>query len=179
MSIDGFHVTKTRYHAGQVAQVGTGQSTHFYAGLEMADNLAGEERLERHRPDGAPCRRSCIYVFQSLETCSFYGSTQHPDAEVYYYRVRMTGAVKAPMVLVDAIRRQVDPSASQVERMAREYWSPTRDWQVWEYLTETVEVMEEVQPLAANSSAVMMAQCSYQSDHELAKSFCREAMLSK
>lgn len=177
MSIVGFHVSRYEYTPGQVIKISPDRVTHFHAALEEANNIAAEDRLKPHRPDGVPCRTNCIYVFETLADCSLYGSSQHQNAEVHYYRVRMEKAAKVPMVLVDQIRQQVDPTPAQIERMASEYWRPSEPWEFWEYVTDAIEIVDEVSPLDMGSFEVMGAQGSYIDDNERAKEFCQAVML--
>jgi hypothetical protein len=179
MSIEGFHVSRIKYDRDQVVGRDPGQITHFHAALEQDKNLAGEERLERHRPDGAPCRKSCVYVFETLEMCSLYGCSQHKAKPVFYYRVWADYAARVPMILVDAIRRQVNPTDEQVERMAREYWHPTLAWEIWEYITDGIVIVEEVKPFGPDSFEVLRAQGSYIDENDLANRFCKAVMQGK
>jgi hypothetical protein len=179
MSLNGFHVSMTVYQPGQVVRVDPGQVTHFHATLEKANNTAGEERLERHRPADAPCRKNCIYVFEDLESCSLYAVSQHKAADVHFYHVKMDRAVRVPMILVDAIRRQQNPSEPQAEYMAREYWHPTQLWEFWELLTDAIEIVDEVRPFAPDSFEVIGAQGSYMDDNDRANQFCRTVMAGK
>ncbi len=118
MSIEGFHVSRYEYATGQVIKVNQDRVTDFHTALEHANNTTAEDRLKPHRPDGDPCRTNCIFVFGTLADCSLYGSSQYKDEKVHYYHVQMETATKLPMVVVDQIRKQVDPTPAQVERMA-------------------------------------------------------------
>ena len=179
MTIEGFHVSRYNYVPGEIVKIEPNRITHFHTALEQTNNVAAEDRLKPYRPNGVPCRTNCIFVFGSLAECSLYGSSEHKNQKVYYYRVRMESATAVPMVLVDHIRKQVEPSARQVEQMAREYWQPTNPWEFREYLTEAIEVAETVEPLDVGSFEVMGAQCSFGNDNELARKFCHHVMNSE
>jgi hypothetical protein len=179
MSIEGFHVSTNQYRPGQVVRVDPGQVTHFQAALEKSRNVAGEERLERHRPSAAPSRKTSVYLFETLEICSLYGSSQHKEGRVSYYRVEADKTARVPMVLVDAIRRQANPTDGHVERMVREYWHPTLGWEIWEHLADAIEILEEVKPFAPHSFEVMGAQGSYTDDNDMANRFCAATMQGK
>jgi hypothetical protein len=179
MTVEGYHVSRYEYAPGQRVRLDPGQVTHFHDVLGAAGNIAGEERLNAHRPARWPCRYTCLYAFGTLADCSLYGGSQHKDEKVHYYRVRMDNAVRVPMVLVDQIRKQVDPTAAQTEQMAREYWQPSREWAYWEYLTDEIEIVEQVEPLGMGDFEVIGAQGSYIDDNELAKEFCRAVMEGK
>jgi hypothetical protein len=176
MSIEGYHVSRYEYAPGKVIKIKPGRITHFHTALEQAKNVAAEDRLKPHKPANAPCRMNCIYVFGNLGDCSIYGSSEHKEEKVYYYRVRMEKATQVPMVLVDHIRKQVDPTDAQVGMMAREYWQPSLEWEYWEYLTDAMEILEEVEPLDMNSMEAMTSQCSFGSDGERASKFCVAVM---
>jgi len=179
MTIEGYHVSRYEYVPGQRVRLDAGQVTHFHDSLEAAGNIVGEDCLNAHRPAGWPCRYTCLYAVRTLSDCSLYGSSQHKDEKVHYYRVRMDKAVRVPMVLVDQIRKQVNPTAAQIEQMAREYWQPSKEWSYWEYLTDEIEIVEKVEPLSMDDFAVIGAHGSYIDDNELAKEFCRAVVSGK
>jgi hypothetical protein len=176
MTIEGFHVSRYEYAPGQIIEIGPDRITHFHSALEQANNVAAEDRLKPYRPEGVACRTNCIYAFDNLANCSIYGSSQHPNEKVHYYRVLMEAAAAVPMVLVDQIRAQLDPTDEQIKQMAQEYWEPTKLWKFIEYLTDAIEVSEVVQPVDMGSFEAMGAQCSFANDIELAKEFCQFVM---
>jgi hypothetical protein len=176
MCIKAFHVSPYQYARCRVIKCDPGRVPDFQAALKRTNNVAAEERLNPHRPDGVPCRSTCLFVFATLAECSLYGSSQHKHETVHYYRVRTDAATKAPMTLVDQIRKQVEPTPAQVERMAREYWQPTEPWKFWEYLTDAIEIVDEIQPLDMGSLEVIGAQGFYIDDNDRAMEFCRAVM---
>lgn len=176
MSIEAFHVSRYEYAPGEVLTIEFGRVTHFHAALQKENNVAAEDRLMPYRPKGVPCRTNCIYAFETLADCSLYGCSQHKDRTVHYYRVMMQNATKVPMVLVDQIRKQENPTHAQIERMAQEYWQPSMNWHYWEYITDTTQIIENVKPLSMDSFEVIGAQGSYIDDNNLAMEFCKAVM---
>jgi hypothetical protein len=52
-------------------------------------------------------------VCETLADCSLYGVSQYRNEKVHYYRVKFETGTKVPMILVDLIRKQTNPTPAQ------------------------------------------------------------------
>lgn len=74
------------------------------------------------------------------------------------------------MILVDATRKALaEGNIEKAERLAAEYWTPTRDWSFWEYTSPDIVVVEELSwPDAMQQTS---ASLSYQGDSKRLREF--------
>jgi hypothetical protein len=109
----------------------------------VASHEEVEDLLETMRPSSAPARRVSYFSFPTLGQCAAYaGAGDGLPAVLRYYRASMSASWRAPMTLMPV---PVD-SAHAAERLAREYWEPTVNWNFWEYFGLEMTVEEEVPP---------------------------------
>lgn len=170
--LDLFHVSRDVYPPGKLIRLSEDQKTRFHEMLAgRTDGLAGEERLQRYRPDGAQSRLRTQYAFGAVGDCRLFGETQYRNTELHYYRVRMPHPTKVPMVLVDVVKRVDGRNEEEIRRLAEEYWQPTLPWEVWEYLDEEMEIVEEVPAPSDGSWEFTEAVCSWDNDVRRAATF--------
>lgn len=133
-------------------------------------NVWIEEEFERSRGGGSSSRLDALFAGANGADCvKFLVAQQGYDNEpVHLYRVEMPASVRHPMALIDAARRNWGrPDA--LRDIVEEYWQPTRIWRFWEYLGQSMTVVEELDL----PSTVMLAGAShrYNLDHDLAAQF--------
>ncbi|MBL7839214.1 MAG: hypothetical protein JNJ75_03645 [Cyclobacteriaceae bacterium] len=133
-----YHVSKEDYSPGAIV------STNKYFEITVArGNEWVEDVLERHRPEGAPSRSTCVFTFPELQLALAYGSRL--PQPVYYYVVEIPDKHhKCPMVLCEAIRSRGRYDGI-TQQLCKEYWTPTLEWQVYELLTSSFKVIEKLQ----------------------------------
>jgi hypothetical protein len=166
-----FHVSTQKYSAGQIIRIPEGTATNYMQKLMAANNMRGEDLLEDRRPPQAPTRCGTQYAFADLYDCRNYGESQYKGQELYYYRVSMTNPTAAPMALIDVMKQQ-EATGEELKIMVAQYWNPTEDWEVLEYLSATMKILEEVPAPVSDDMRLHGATYSYQRDIERAKRFC-------
>jgi len=55
---------------------------------------------------------------------------------------------RAPFRIIHELQNRLDSSRA-VERLVEEYWSPTKDWNFFEYFGPSFSVLEEMPPVSA------------------------------
>lgn len=107
--------------------------------------------LERARPKHMASRLSCIFACTSPQQADVYLDGElglsTPTVARFLYALEAKAASSAhPMCLVDAVKRSLnDGDTNRADRLAAEYWSPTRKWRFNEYLCTGVTAIDEVQ----------------------------------
>ena len=97
-------------------------------------------QLDKARPEGVLSRIKCIYLFSNLEQCKEYARNVGFD---HIYTVCPSDEVYGPypMTLVTTLFKCQETIR---ENVIKEYWNHTQKWNVYEYLTASIVVVEEV-----------------------------------
>jgi len=130
-------------------------------------NVWIEEEFERSRAGRSSSRLDALFAGADGADCVKFLMVQrgYDNEPIHLYRVGMPAAARHPMALIDAAgRNRGRPEA--LREIVEEYWQPTRGWRFWEYLGQTMTVVEKLEI----PSAVMLAGASnrYGLDRELA-----------
>lgn len=145
---DLFHASTRSYERGTVIRIR--DSSEFWASL---DDLGRKtcEVLDEHRPSIAPPRQATVYSCESVHACRAFieSEPRYRGQAVHYYRVSMQDAIRAPMALVDAVKRHVTADRLKAETIARAYWAAHTEqepvWRYWEVLAAEMLIIEQVQ----------------------------------
>lgn len=137
-----YHISDQKYAPGEVVSVDRFSGlTRYHQGLSD-ENKGINDYLSEGRPDGEPCRSHCIYAFDKLEYCIYFRNKELIEGKEYHlYKCKMNKRKGHPMILVG---RMCSASAECRERLKEEYWKPTINWHFLEYLSESIEIQEEV-----------------------------------
>ena len=148
--VDAFHVSQRIYLPGDV--VPPGESTFIAANAADTLCVRAETNLEAARPGNAPARRSSRFAYENDgATYDFWHKQErYRQLTPHFYRVRIAARWKVPTVLVDHIYLLLQ-EGQDCTRAAREYWAPTDHWRCCEYLADSFEVLEEVNPPASKT----------------------------
>lgn len=147
---DLFHASTRVFEPGRVVQLD--ESSDFWASL---DDLGREtcEVIDGCRPGNAPLRSVTLYSCESLHACRAFvdAEPRYRGQAPIYYRVSMKDPIRAPMALVDAVKRHVVADRSKAEIIAKAYWTAHTqdrpDWRYWEVVAAEMVIIEQV-PLA-------------------------------
>lgn len=143
-----FHVSRDQHGPG--ASIG-GYSSSLFIDFRMSDPEYAklECAFEAARP--APCstRKNAVFAFDSLDACSSFWDAERRfgtrpndySCTPHYYLVEMPSPTRAPIPLVGHAYKRLQCGLPYAEILA-EYWSPTRDWQSWEFLAPAGNVVE-------------------------------------
>jgi len=137
-----YHITCNAYPAGQVPAL---EDESFYHLSTQTDNRAWiNEFLDIQKSNNKPSRKKSFYACDSVINCKALKSTiVKPQCTPRIYKVRMTNPSKSPMTLVNYLYELGQVHTDNVE-VANEYWNPTKEWKFYEYLSEEMEILEEV-----------------------------------
>lgn len=164
-----FHVSTNEYEPNQVVSVPAGEQTAFHERLVAANATGAEQRLEATRPPGAQSRLTTQYAFDDVFQCLHYGNSQYNGQELHFYRVSMENPTEVPMALVDVIGKLENPSNAQIAAIVAEYWNPTLQWDVLEYLASSMTVIEKLPKPSDDAMEAFAAGATYANDISLAK----------
>ena len=179
MPVTVFHVSTKVYVPSQVIAVPPGVNTEFHQRLVASGDDQAEARLEVGRPQNAQTRLTTQYAFDDIFDCWNYGMKQYEGHELHYYRAEMENPTIVPMALVDVIKKVAGATPAQMATLVAEYWMPTLNWQVMEYLSGSMRIIEEL-PQPTDVMEQYAATYRYgTTDAELAKAFCSATLAGK
>lgn len=132
-----YHVSCNLYLPGDIINSQDFEDTFYYSNSKSKwiDDL-----LDDFRPQNCPSRKKTLYAFGKLEHCMVFINTRCNGNE-YYYKVKMTNPIACPMCLTGSLENTYK---SKHEELIKEYWEPLKGWSYLEYLSEQMEVMEQI-----------------------------------
>ena len=138
-----YHVSCNLYEVGQ--KFNPKSVTPYHSKKVVKGEGWGDLKLNEFKPEGAPRRDQCYYAFDSLENCSAFMDSEKclTEGGPYYYEVKMTNPVGAPMRLNQVILKKGKDS-DKIESIALEYWNPTLKWKFMEYLSSEMEIIDRI-----------------------------------
>lgn len=167
-----YHISPTAYAQGDVVSVESFNGTTFYhQGLD-SQKKAIDNYLSENRPGVEPSRDHCIYAFDKPEYCVFFRNKELRAGETFHlYKCKVDNNNGHPMILVGMMKT---PSEQIKEKLANEYWNPTRSWKLLEYMSEKIEILEEI-PITAEliTHSIMIGKCYYSEDYDRANYFLK------
>lgn len=136
-----YHASNLSFVAGRLYSINDfdGEYTYDHKNRPECQQLINIQ-LDNEHPDGVLSRTKCIYLFGSLVHCFAYARKENI---AHVYEVRVDGNVFGPypMTLVTTVFNcpiEIKPD------VIREYWHPTRNWKVLEFLTNSFFVEREI-----------------------------------
>ena len=137
-----YHASNLRFIQGQRYSIDDfdGDTTYDHYRRPEKEKLINIQ-LDKARPEGVLSRIKCIYLFSNLEQCKEYARSVGIN---HIYTVCPSDKVYGPypMTLVTTLFKSQETIR---ENVIKEYWDHTREWNVYEYLTSSILVNEEVQ----------------------------------
>ena len=136
-----YHASDLKFKQGQEYSINDfdGDTTHDHYRRPETEKLINIQ-LDKARPEGVLSRIKCICLFSNLELCKEFARNAGFD---HIYSVCPSDEVYGPypMTLVTTLFKCQETIRGDV---IKEYWNHTREWNVYEYLTSSILVTEEV-----------------------------------
>jgi len=108
-------------------------------GLDWIDNY-----LDSLKPTTAPSRSRTFYAFGNIQHClAFFNRRICETGSKKLYKVTMENPISAPMCLTDGLKNNGEDHVIN-EAIATEYWNPKNQWKVLEYLSEKMQILEDI-----------------------------------
>jgi len=137
-----YHISCNEYSSGQnvlLPEVTLYHQNTITSGLGWIDSY-----LDTFRPKEAPSRSRTFYAFGNIQHClSFFNSKICETGSKRLYKVTLENPVSAPMCLTDGLKNNGENHLTN-DAIAEEYWNPKNKWKVLEYLSEKMEILEDV-----------------------------------
>ena len=138
----------TYYHASNLPFFG-GQpySIDDFKGETTYDHSKRTEKektiniiMDEARPNGVLNRVRSIFLFGNKEHCFAYARMNEIK---HIYAVRPTSAVYGPFPMT-LLTTLYNCNEEDRDIITKEYWHPTRQWKVFEYLVSSFKVINEI-----------------------------------
>jgi len=130
--MDLYHASKSKFSVGDIIK--GNNTSNFY--------LIATTAMDSQKPDGLPARKTALYCTDSPEFAVYYLRMQEVDInQINLYRVHVSAHHKAPFSITHVLENKIKANIDVTE-LINEYWSPSKDWNYYEYLTEEFEVKE-------------------------------------
>ena len=138
-----YHISCKEYPIGKVPPL-MGESI-YHQNTMKDDRKWINDYLDLHNPKGSPSRKKSFYACDSIANCKALKSTVvKENCLPRIYRVKMLNPAKVPMALVTYLFKLKEGHEFN-SRIANEYWIPSFEWKFCEYLSEEMEIIEEIQ----------------------------------
>jgi hypothetical protein len=122
------------------------------------------EAMDAKRPKNSQARKTALYCADSPEFAVYYQIKQGRDVnDVNLYQVKVDKPCKTVFAITNAIENKLNNN-EDIEALIKEYWSPTMQWKVYEYLASSFEVVKKIDIPRINEIAMFQI---YQNDFDL------------
>lgn len=137
-----YHITCKEYPIGQVPLF-EGES-FYHISTQLDDRSWVNEFLDIKKSSEKPSRKKAFFACDSIANCKALKNTvAKPFCSPRIYKVKMTNPSKTPIALVNHLFKLGEGHIKNTE-VADEYWNPTEIWKFYEYLSEQMEIVEEI-----------------------------------
>lgn len=137
-----YHISCLEYAKGYLVPLPEVTFYHQYVtekGLGWIDDY-----LNSLKPANYPSRSRTFYAFGNIQHClSFFSRRICETGNKRLYKVQMENPITAPMCLTDGLKNNGEGNDNN-EAIANEYWHPIRKWKVLEYLSERMQILEDI-----------------------------------
>lgn len=162
MTMPLYHISNKRYEKGEIVHVDnfTGDFTEYYLNHRDEAN-SPDDFLDDGRPEGYPMRKKAIFAFDNPSFCFLFN--QQID---FCYEIEMEHPIHCPFHL-SAIVMDEQYSRQIRENIRKEYWEPTFDWKVYEY----IDVQMRITNLVSKGGGITCSKALniYMQDYDRAK----------
>lgn len=139
-----YHISNKYYADNSVVNIDDfeGEVTCYYR--DRADHNWIDDFLSETKPQNVPNRRRAIFCFSSPCHCVYFKKAEiQSGQEVFLYKAEMNVEFGYPMRLIRNL--ETNPDNEQIKNAVRmEYWNPTLDWKVKEYIGESMTILEHL-----------------------------------
>ena len=129
-------------------------------------NSQVEDILEQIRGNRSVSRLNAFFASKEESDCAVYLKNPGYTGSLFIYKVRLPVAFSHPMALVDRIKKHLGNDGF-LKQIAEEYWYPSKDWKYFEFLGDSMEIIEQV--AVPNNNMLSGAKVRYGSDRDLAQ----------
>jgi len=158
-----FHVSCKQYPIGYTLDALDFERTEYHANAESIGKAWIDDSLDASRPQGQyPKRSKTLFAFKFISHCAAFADNR--CEKPIYYRVEMANPVACPMCLLSFMKKDNDLLNN---RIAHEYWTPTLNWDVFEYLDTQMKILNIFDASAPFLAASGMM--NYMDDYHLAQ----------
>lgn len=155
--MDLYHATTQEFNDGDIITSNTSSAFYVNATTEM----------DLRRPPNAPARKTALYCADSPEFACYFLLKQQVDIkDINIYKVKADDSWRAVFSLTHAIEKKINNS-SDIKNQVSEYWSPSKKWNFYEYLTPSFEILNKVNSPRINNTIMYI---KYDDDFHLAAS---------
>jgi len=123
-----------------------------------------ENEFERFRDGRSISRLTAFFATATVADCLYYHNIQTDYALAFLYKVKMSSPNRHPMALIGKAEKHQGNSEC-LKAIVEEYWQPTKNWQFWEFLDASMEIIEGVEP--PSNEMVAGAKFRYDEDRRL------------
>lgn len=136
-----YHASNLQFNEGQVYSIENfqGDTTYDHKRRSNQEKIINIQ-LDKARPNGVISRIKCIYLFSNLEQCKEYARNAKLK---HIYSVCPSDKIYGPypMTIVTTL---LNCQETIREVVINEYWNHTQKWKVYEYITSSIIVLEEI-----------------------------------
>ena len=133
--MDFYHATKSKLNVNRVITSDRSNTNYIDTSLEM----------DKFAPSSAARRSNALFLADAPERALFFLKNQNgtKHTQNYVYKVTASNTHQVPFVLTHVIESILGRNESAIAHI-KEYWTPTKEWKFYEYLTMTFTVVEEL-----------------------------------
>ncbi len=156
-----FHISCKNYNIGEIINSDSFGLTEYYHISTFSGKNWIDDFLDSQRPAGYPARKSSLFAFDCISNCSAF-MINFRGLKAKYYKVKMTSPIALPMLLTDSL---IVDSLEYNMKIAKEYWQPTEEWKILEYLSNQMIILEVL--IETSEVEKVRGSMNYQHDIEI------------
>lgn len=135
-----YHVTNIEYEIGSSVHFPPNTQNHY--SQQTPYSIKVEKHIESYRPKNSNSRITSFYAFDDYDTvCDFALSQEQPEKYTHVYKVALKNPTGHPMNVASYITKHFNLVC---ENIVKEYWIPTKEWEVTEYLSTEMTIIEKL-----------------------------------
>lgn len=161
-----YHASTKQRTIGEIITIDDfeGDTTYYYQNLS-SEQKDLECKFEIERPLQYCSRLKTIFLFAEPAYCYYFANKQYPGKGIYVYEVESNDLVEGfPMCLVNTAYKKLR-KGEPYNHIITEYWNPSKEWQVKEYLAKSVRVVRKCN----NEHNDLIAKMHYENDCQQAE----------
>ncbi|OCH19268.1 hypothetical protein [Aliivibrio logei] len=129
-----YHATTGQLSIGK--QLYSSRQSSFYPRASM--------EMDKSKPNGVIGRKNALYCTNNEEFAVIFLMKQSVSLRnINLYEVKPNTPCKCPFAITHRVELKLQ-SGDCVEQLIKEYWAPSLSWEYYEYLTDSFEVVQQV-----------------------------------